>query len=127
MHEYYVTQQLIKIAEDELKDVKFKKVLSISVVVGELSGIIDESLKFYFDILTKDTILQGATLNIVPQKAMFYCPKCEDFFERTSDFLCPRCKSMGKLTQYGKEFYIESIEVDDEDEDKSNKGYIGKK
>lgn len=48
MHEYFVTQQLVKIAEDELKNIHFKKVTRIKVVVGELSGIIDESLKFYF-------------------------------------------------------------------------------
>lgn len=117
MHEYFVTQQLIKIAEDELKDVSFKKVLSISVVVGELSGIIDESLRFYFDILTKNTILDGCELLIVQRKALLHCPLCDDLFERTSDFLCPKCKSQGKLTSYGKEFYIDSIEVDDNNEE----------
>jgi len=107
MHEYYVTQQLIKIAEDELKEIKPKKVLSIKVVVGELSGIIDESLKFYFDILTK--------LEIVQKKALLFCNSCQSLFERTKDFLCQKCKSLGKLTEHGREFYIESIEVDDGD------------
>ncbi|WAM30943.1 hydrogenase maturation nickel metallochaperone HypA [Caldicellulosiruptor naganoensis] len=115
MHEYYVTQQLIKIAEDELKEIKPKKVLSIKVVVGELSGIIDESLKFYFDILTKGTILEGSKLEIVQKKALLFCNSCQSLFERTKDFLCPKCKSLGKLTEYGREFYIESIEVDDGD------------
>jgi hydrogenase nickel incorporation protein HypA/HybF len=113
MHEYFVTQQLVKIAEDELKNIHFKKVTRIKVVVGELSGIIDESLKFYFDILTKGTILEGAQLEIIPKKALLYCQKCSEYFERTKDFTCPKCLSLGKLTEHGKEFYIESIEVDD--------------
>ncbi|WAM33150.1 hydrogenase maturation nickel metallochaperone HypA [Caldicellulosiruptor morganii] len=116
MHEYFVTQQLIKIAEDELKEIKPKRVLSIKVIVGELSGIIDESLKFYFDVLTKGTILEGSKLEIEQKKALLFCNACHEYFERTKDFLCPKCKALGKLTQYGKEFYIESIEVDDGDE-----------
>lgn len=115
MHEYYVANQLIKIAEDELKEIKPKRVLTVKVVVGELSGIIDESLNFYFDILTKGTILEGSKLEIIQKKALLFCSHCQNLFERTKDFLCPKCKNLGKLTEYGKEFYIESIEVDDED------------
>ncbi|MEZ0536912.1 hydrogenase maturation nickel metallochaperone HypA [Caldicellulosiruptoraceae bacterium PP1] len=112
MHEYYVTQQMIEIATDEAKKANAKKINKISVVVGELTGIIDESLKFYFDLLVKGTILEGSELEIINKKAKLRCQQCNLLFERTNTFLCPKCNSKSKLTEHGKEFYIESIEVD---------------
>ena len=51
MHEYSITQQIVKIAEDNARSHGASKIERISLVVGELSGFIGESIQMYFDIL----------------------------------------------------------------------------
>jgi len=113
MHEFYVTQQIVNIVKEQVEEEKVKKITKVKVVVGELTGIIDESLKFYFDLMVQDTILSQAELVIINKKASLFCPNCNKTFERNADFKCPNCGSLGKLTDEGKEFYVESIEVED--------------
>jgi Zn finger protein HypA/HybF involved in hydrogenase expression len=39
------------------------KILRIYVVVGGVSGVAEESVNFYFDVLSKDTIV---AVNVIP-------------------------------------------------------------
>ena len=46
-------------------------------------------------------------------KPKLKCPKCGELFERRPmSFACPVCGTDGGPTDIGKEFYIESIEVE---------------
>jgi hydrogenase nickel incorporation protein HypA/HybF len=45
--------------------------------------------------------------------ATLHCRACEHSYPKLgSEFTCPRCGQEGMLTGAGKEFYIESIEVE---------------
>lgn len=113
MHEYSVTQNIINLAVEEAQKNGAQKIKFITLVVGELSSVIDESVQMYFDILSEDTIAQGAQLTFRKVKAQLECKGCGKTFERKSNsFDCPHCGGLGKLTEVGKEFYIESIEVE---------------
>jgi len=59
MHELAVTEDIIRIVTEASKG---KKVKAIELVIGDLSSFLDESIQFYFDLLTKSTPLEGASL-----------------------------------------------------------------
>ena len=53
MHEYPITQQIIKIAENHAREAGSQKVTAVNLVVGDYSGFIGESIQMYFDIISE--------------------------------------------------------------------------
>jgi hydrogenase nickel incorporation protein HypA/HybF len=74
---------------------------------------VDDSVAFYFELMTKDTIGEGAKINFrkVPMQAQ--CRNCGSTVNPKDIFWeCEKCHSMDIEMTAGKELYIESIEVD---------------
>ena len=112
MHELPITEQIIKIATEHGQNARASKIEKIRLVVGERSGYISESIQMYFDIISKDTLCEGAVLEIETVKPKIKCPACGKLFERRPmRFDCPACGTDGELTDIGREFYIDSIEI----------------
>jgi len=96
VHECSVVEQVVKIARKHAEDSHARKVKVISLVVGEMTGYMEESLKFYFGVLTRDTELAGAELKTTYVKPLIKCEKCGKEFTADSgsdDILkCPDCR-----------------------------------
>jgi hydrogenase nickel incorporation protein HypA/HybF len=115
VHESSVVEQLVKTAIKAALDNKALKVLQIDLVIGEATGYMEESLKHYFSILSKKTILEGAELKIKYIKPKLKCESCNDYFERERfSFDCPKCGKPGIMTEIGMEFYIDNMEIETE-------------
>ncbi len=113
MHEYAVTQSMLKIALDEAKRVNASKILEIRLVIGDLSTILDDSVQMYFDIMSEGTPAEGAKLVFKRVQAEFKCRECgEVFVKPPKGFDCPKCGGLGMPTEKGREFYIESLEIE---------------
>jgi hydrogenase nickel incorporation protein HypA/HybF len=113
MHEYAVTQNMVEIAVREAVAAGSKKILEIRLVIGDLSSIIDESVSMYFDFFSEGTAAQGAKLIFRRMPAKLSCIACGQEYEKPrSGFDCPSCGGEGRLTDAGREFYIESMEVE---------------
>jgi hydrogenase nickel incorporation protein HypA/HybF len=114
MHEMAVTQSLLDIVLKEAANVGAKKVDEVNLVLGELSGLVDDSIQFYFDFMTKGTLAEGAKLNFKRVPARMKCRACgEEFTTAPDEWICPKCSQWQAEVVAGKEFYIDSIEVDD--------------
>ena len=48
MHELAVTQSILDIALRHAERVGAQRILSINLVIGELTGFVDDSIQFYF-------------------------------------------------------------------------------
>ncbi|KNY29678.1 hydrogenase maturation nickel metallochaperone HypA [Pseudobacteroides cellulosolvens] len=113
MHEYAVTKGLIAIAVEEARKAGASKITLIRLVIGDLSTVIDESVQMYFDMLSEGTVAHGSKLEFRRVSARFHCKDCGIEFEKPKiGFDCPKCGKMGMLTDSGKEFYIESMEIE---------------
>ncbi len=113
MHELAITQSMFDIVLKQAEQVQAKRVTKINLVIGEMTGVVSESVQFYLDFLTKNTIAEGAKVSIkmVPPKAQ--CRNCNQMFElKESDWACPNCKGSSVEIIAGKELFVESIEVD---------------
>lgn len=113
MHELPVTQHIIKIAEANCRENNGKRVTGIDLVVGDYSGFIGDSIMMYFDIISEGTLCEEAAINIQRIKPKYRCQSCGHLFERKLlSFACPLCGAEGSPTEIGKEFYIESVEIE---------------
>jgi len=113
MHEYAITESIVRITEEELLKSKAKKVLEIKLVVGELTGLVPECIQSYFDIISKGTTVYGAILKIEKKSVNVKCNDCG--FESPMDLSKDNCSSCGSSNLKligGREYYIESMEVE---------------
>jgi hydrogenase nickel incorporation protein HypA/HybF len=112
MHEASAAEAIVKMTSAEALSRKAARVSRISLVVGEATGYMRESLEFYVAASAKGTIAEGAALDVRYVKPRLRCPSCGIEFERLRfSFDCPECGKQGLMTKAGSEFYIDSIEI----------------
>jgi hydrogenase nickel incorporation protein HypA/HybF len=113
MHELPITQSILDIALNEAGAAQSAKIITIYLVVGELSGVSSECVQFYFDVLKKGNAAEEATLDFRHVPAEFKCRDCQTVFTlQESYWLCPNCQGINVEVLAGKECYIESLEVE---------------
>ncbi|MCP4285341.1 MAG: hydrogenase maturation nickel metallochaperone HypA, partial [Gammaproteobacteria bacterium] len=86
---------------------------TVRIRAGELRGIVQEQLLFLWKFAGKDTLAQGATLEIerVPIKAK--CQSCDHvFMVQNHEFICSECDSKDVDVVEGKELDVLEIEVE---------------
>jgi hydrogenase nickel incorporation protein HypA/HybF len=113
MHELPVTQGMLSIALEHAEKAAANRITTINLVIGEMSGIVDDSIQFYFDIVSKDTLAEGATLHFERIPNRFHCKACGlDFSLKDRQWVCPHCGEWTVEIVAGREFYVDSIEVE---------------
>ncbi|HHX65539.1 MAG TPA: hydrogenase maturation nickel metallochaperone HypA [Chloroflexi bacterium] len=113
MHELSVTQSVLDIVCRHAREANAGRVVRIHLVVGELSSIIDDSVQFYFDFLSRDTSAAGAELTFRRLPATVRCGVCEHTWQPDdADWTCPNCGQARAQVVAGREFYVDSIEVE---------------
>ena len=113
MHEFSITQNILSIALEKAREAKASKITMITITIGELSGIVDESVQFYFDFLRRDTIAAEAALSFNRTPFQARCRTCGRVFSPDgAAWACPACQSQQIEITSGRECYVESIEVD---------------
>jgi hydrogenase nickel incorporation protein HypA/HybF len=113
MHELSVTQSILEIALRHAEKAGAKKILQLNLTIGQLSSIVDDSVQFYWDIVSEDTIAKGAKLNFKRIPAVLQCLECNHRYAPTDEELaCPTCNSTQIKVVSGQEFLLESIDVE---------------
>ncbi|MFA5316173.1 MAG: hydrogenase maturation nickel metallochaperone HypA [Dehalococcoidales bacterium] len=113
MHEYCITQSMLSLALDKAGTAEAVKITKINLALGELSGIVDESVRFYFDFLSKGTVAAGAALSFEKIITRLRCLKCDAVFcPPDGQWACPGCGEVSIEILSGRECYLESIEVE---------------
>jgi hydrogenase nickel incorporation protein HypA/HybF len=74
-------------------------------------------VQFYFDMLSRGTPAESATLHFDRQPASATCRDCGSVFGVKAPLIpeCPQCGSVHLAITGGRELRVESIEVDDGD------------
>ena len=95
MHELSITQSLLDITLRHAQEAGASRVISINLVLGQLSSVVDDSIQFYWDIIAKGTLAEAATLTFERIPATFRCLSCSENFVLTEqiDYICPHCGS----------------------------------
>jgi hydrogenase nickel incorporation protein HypA/HybF len=113
MHELAVTESILDIAQTHAVQAQATKVTQINLVIGELSSIVDDSVQFYWDIISHDTICTGAKLNFQRVPARLACLNCgHEYMLENGLRECPQCSSFKLKIIAGEEFFVDSIEIE---------------
>jgi hydrogenase nickel incorporation protein HypA/HybF len=114
MHELSIAQSIISTVENSLPEGFSKKVTSVQLNIGKLSGIEIDALKFAFDIIKKESLLKSAELDIEAVKGVARCTDCNNQIEMNEFGIpCPSCGGFSFEIIQGKEMKVMSVEVED--------------
>ena len=111
MHEMSITQGIIDLC---LEHAGGRRILSLDVEIGELSSAVPESVEFCFDVCSKETLLDGARLNIIRVPGTGQCLECGKETQLTELYgSCKHCGSCRVTVINGEELRVREIEVED--------------
>jgi hydrogenase nickel incorporation protein HypA/HybF len=114
MHELSVAQSILEIVQANLPAGEGSSVESIKVKVGQLSGVVPDSLEFCFSALAADTPFQGASLQIEVIPFTLECRTCGEVFVNDIGFvICPHCGGSDSKMLGGMELQVVEIELCD--------------
>jgi hydrogenase nickel incorporation protein HypA/HybF len=93
MHEYSITSSILEILQKVIDEKNLKKVKKLNFELSKLASIEPESIKFYFNFLTKDDeILKGARLHFKKINIEVRCNDCNKTYDLKSfEVKCPNC------------------------------------
>lgn len=113
MHELSVASGIIEFAGDFARDHRAKKISRIELEIGQLSGIVTESLKFALELAIENTVLDQAEIIISEIPGRSKCLACLTVFDNPDWYTpCPACGSINSEVIGGKELLITSISTD---------------
>lgn len=114
MHELAIAQSLIGIIEQEALPYTGAKVTRVRVLIGKLSGVMPDALKFAFEAISVGGVAEGASLEIEEVPLRIRCHQCGEVFFVDDPFLtCPHCEGTDVEMVTGRELEIRSIEIED--------------
>lgn len=113
MHELSVTEGILEVSLRHAKKAGVQRITGINLVIGQFSSIVDDSVQFYWDIVSEGTIAHGARLHFERVAGKMTCRACQHVFTPTDEtFECPACHSPQVQISAGNEFFVDSIDVE---------------
>ena len=117
MHEFSIAEGLVNTVLAELEKqpagVQLKKT---RVVIGDMRQVVTDTLTFAYKTLTRDTPAAGSELDIVTRPVTLHCRAC-GWRGAIDDrlFVCAECGARDVEVATGKELYLESLEISDDE------------
>lgn len=113
MHELAVTESILNIAVQHALQAGAVRVTDLHLVIGQLSSLVDDSVQFYWDMISEGTICAQAKLHFERKPATLKCIDCDLSYALDGELTdCPNCHSAHIKVIAGEEFYVESIEIE---------------
>jgi hydrogenase nickel incorporation protein HypA/HybF len=108
MHELAITEGVVAAVTEKLPDTK---ITCVRLEIGALSGVVADSVRFCFDLVTEGTDLEGASLEIEQPAARCQCRSCSAEFEPDGPIVVCSCGSADVAVLSGGDLRILSVRV----------------
>jgi hydrogenase nickel incorporation protein HypA/HybF len=117
MHEGAVMQGVVKTILAALEQTGAARVTNVQLQLGVSGHFTEEAVRQYFQLLTQDTPVEGATLTLSWLPATYQCLSCQQRFESTSSpGICPHCGDIALEVSHQDECTVRSLDVVTPDE-----------
>jgi hydrogenase nickel incorporation protein HypA/HybF len=112
MHELSLMQSALDIAVEHAEKTNAERIVSLTLRIGAMSGVVPDALEFAFDVLKADTVAHDARLVIDTVPIVCRCARCDRDFEASDIiFACPTCGKRSADVRSGREMELASMEV----------------
>lgn len=114
MHELSIVSNIADTLYDFFKDHPVQKVYSVTLCVGDVSGVVPSYLTDAWGwFMKEDEILKDSVLKIESIPAVTTCLDCKKEYDTIRHAkICPYCKSENTVLKQGNELYIKEIEAE---------------
>lgn len=115
MHELSIVEALIEQVEKEVnRSGQNGRVIGLELVIGRLSGVSADCLRFAFEMLAPGTLVEAAEVSITEPKATCRCRTCGAGTEVDELAVrCPACASGDVFLEGGQDLLLQSIHLED--------------
>jgi hydrogenase nickel incorporation protein HypA/HybF len=113
MHEMSLAESVLQIIEDAARQQGFTCVRAVWLEIGQLACVEQESLRFSFDAVMRDSIADQARLEITETAGQGRCAKCSLEMPVPALYAaCPNCGSYEIQVTGGDEMRVKELEVE---------------
>ena len=113
MHEMSICEGIVQVLEQQAALQDYNRVTVVWLEIGPLAGVELEALRFGFDVVTRQTLAQGARLEIIEMPGLAWCLNCAKMVPVRQRFeACPECGSYQLHITGGEELRIKELEVE---------------
>ncbi|MDR0508645.1 MAG: hydrogenase maturation nickel metallochaperone HypA [Candidatus Methanoplasma sp.] len=124
MHEVSIVADFIVAIKKELEKYDVVSVKEVTLVIGKLNNLGTEQMEFAYEIMSKDSILEGSKLVIEEEDITVKCEECgyegpvknmdlgEDSHLQIPILSCPLCSS-AVTTTAGRSCCVKSIDIEE--------------
>lgn len=112
MHETALIHGVMEIVDQKLIEHNLKRLTSIKLLVGEMSGAVPDALRFAFLANIFDTIHKDAVMEIEEIPAFAQCRFCNTEFSYEAGMLCPECGGIAPKVIKGEELLIDYLDAE---------------
>lgn len=113
MHEMSLAENVLQIIEDTAHQQSFTRVKTIWLEIGQLACVEQESLRFCFDVVARDSIAQHAQLEIIVIPAAGWCELCMQEVPMAALYdACLHCGNYGLKVVRGDSLRVKELEVE---------------
>jgi hydrogenase nickel incorporation protein HypA/HybF len=115
MRELQAIQSILRKALLKARELNAKRIKTVHLAIGEIAELDQKSIQGHWAEISKGTPAEQAQLRFRFIPAEVQCMACFSEYQPIDGKIhCPHCGSYGAKILAGEEFYLESIEVDDE-------------
>lgn len=108
MHELSIAQSIVEMVCERAGEARVHR---LTLVIGKLSAVMPDALRFCFDVCAEGTVLEGAALEIIEPRGRGRCPDCGREQDMTSLFDACACGAAGLDCIGGDELRIKEMEM----------------
>ncbi|CAN7561574.1 hydrogenase maturation nickel metallochaperone HypA [Caballeronia sp. LjRoot29] len=108
MHELSIANSIVELCAERAMGAR---VLRVTLEIGRLSAVMPDAIRFCFDVCAKDTVVEGATLEIVETPGLARCLDCGGSVDMTDLLEHCACGSVNLELLAGAELKIKQMEV----------------
>jgi len=113
MHELSIAVALVRQVEEVAAQEGATRVTRITVVVGKLSGVEPEALRFAYPLAAEGTVAEGAELVVEALPLTLRCRTCGVSAEADEPFpICGACGSVDVEIGDARELRIRTIDIE---------------
>jgi hydrogenase nickel incorporation protein HypA/HybF len=113
MHEMSLAEGILRILEENSRSQEYARVKGVWLEIGRLSHVEPEALRFCFDAVTRDTLAEGAQLEMIMIDGSGWCHDCSATVAIDSHYAaCPRCGGYRVEATGGTEMRVKELEVE---------------